>query len=178
MFFKLLMSWFAIVNSTFFTMMPHPLTLALIIMTQTLLVCIILSALIKSSWFSYMFFIFLGGMLILLMYVASLSANELMKLPVSFLATCIVLSIMMTISFYCVDFDKFFSNINNISFNQDMLSFFWIWTDTPDQTLSNAPLYNKPTKWVTLLLIIYLLISLLVVSDIIDIDEGPLRQKK
>nr|UBD06951.1 NADH dehydrogenase subunit 6 [Reticunassa festiva] len=58
-------------------LMMQPLSLGLIIMISTLLMCFI-SAMTLSSWYGYiLFLIYVGGLLVMFAYVAALSPNVL-----------------------------------------------------------------------------------------------------
>nr|QFG38799.1 NADH dehydrogenase subunit 6 [Aeneator benthicolus] len=58
-------------------LMVQPLSLGLIIMLSTLLMCFI-SAITLSSWYGYiLFLIYVGGLLVMFAYVAALSPNVL-----------------------------------------------------------------------------------------------------
>nr|YP_009227960.1 NADH dehydrogenase subunit 6 [Nassarius variciferus]AIW04699.1 NADH dehydrogenase subunit 6 [Nassarius variciferus] len=58
-------------------LMMQPLSLGLVIMASTLLMCFI-SAITLSSWYGYiLFLIYVGGLLVMFAYVAALSPNVL-----------------------------------------------------------------------------------------------------
>nr|AXF46437.1 NADH dehydrogenase subunit 6 [Penion sulcatus] len=58
-------------------LMVEPLSLGLVIMMSTLLMCFI-SAITLSSWYGYiLFLIYVGGLLVMFAYVAALSPNVL-----------------------------------------------------------------------------------------------------
>nr|YP_009509808.1 NADH dehydrogenase subunit 6 [Cominella adspersa]AXF46424.1 NADH dehydrogenase subunit 6 [Cominella adspersa] len=58
-------------------LMSQPLSLGLVIMVSTLLMCFI-SAITLSSWYGYiLFLIYVGGLLVMFAYVAALSPNVL-----------------------------------------------------------------------------------------------------
>nr|QTT61231.1 NADH dehydrogenase subunit 6 [Tritia sp. t LAG-2017] len=58
-------------------LMMQPLSLGLVIMISTLLMCFI-SAMTLSSWYGYiLFLIYVGGLLVMFAYVAALSPNVL-----------------------------------------------------------------------------------------------------
>nr|AXF46462.1 NADH dehydrogenase subunit 6 [Penion lineatus] len=58
-------------------LMTQPLSLGLVIMVSTLLMCFI-SAITLSSWYGYiLFLIYVGGLLVMFAYVAALSPNVL-----------------------------------------------------------------------------------------------------
>nr|QXM18103.1 NADH dehydrogenase subunit 6 [Babylonia zeylanica] len=70
---------FSLTLSTLFTLplMIQPLSLGLVIILSTLLMCLI-SAITLSSWYGYiLFLIYVGGLLVMFAYVAALSPNVL-----------------------------------------------------------------------------------------------------
>nr|YP_011014779.1 NADH dehydrogenase subunit 6 [Fulgoraria chinoi]WQB41284.1 NADH dehydrogenase subunit 6 [Fulgoraria chinoi] len=76
------MSSLAMLSLTFSTLcllplMTQPLSLGLVIMLSTFLMCVVTS-LILSSWYGYiLFLIYVGGLLVMFAYVAALSPNVL-----------------------------------------------------------------------------------------------------
>nr|AAS00878.1 NADH dehydrogenase subunit 6 [Hutchinsoniella macracantha] len=100
----------------------HPLSLGLVLLFQALLVCFFVGGYSFSYWFSYiLFLIFLGGMLILFLYVASLAMDESFGLlnknylkGVSFLFVFILscIFILYLVSFYFMGVGDSLSNLN------------------------------------------------------------------
>merc|ERR1712221_33590 len=79
--------------SLFFTRLSHPLAIGLALLSQTILICLITGLSSSSFWFSYiLFLIFLGGMLVLFIYVTSLASNEIFKPSIVSIITIMVLS--------------------------------------------------------------------------------------
>merc|ERR1739838_23170 len=63
-----------------FTRLVHPLAIGLALLFQTILICCTTGLSNLSFWFSYiLFLIFLGGILVLFIYVTSLASNEMFK---------------------------------------------------------------------------------------------------
>nr|QTT61257.1 NADH dehydrogenase subunit 6 [Tritia vaucheri] len=80
-------------------LMMQPLSLGLVIMISTLLMCFI-SAITLSSWYGYiLFLIYVGGLLVMFAYVAALSPNVLFgkATPILFFTTAII---PMSVIFY------------------------------------------------------------------------------
>nr|YP_009480389.1 NADH dehydrogenase subunit 6 [Nassarius fraterculus]YP_010360275.1 NADH dehydrogenase subunit 6 [Nassarius gregarius]ANH54165.1 NADH dehydrogenase subunit 6 [Nassarius fraterculus]UNQ32891.1 NADH dehydrogenase subunit 6 [Nassarius gregarius] len=93
-------------------LMMQPLSLGLIIMISTLLMCFI-SAMTLSSWYGYiLFLIYVGGLLVMFAYVAALSPNVLfgkgtpmiffliVLLPISIILYFLPLIDLSTISYF------------------------------------------------------------------------------
>nr|UPX88639.1 NADH dehydrogenase subunit 6 [Heptagenia sulphurea] len=167
----ILLSLSLMIGVIFFTM-NHPLAMGLILLCQTLLIALFTGILASSFWFSYiLFLVFLGGMLVLFIYVTSLASNEMFSISAkTFLFVSGVLGVGI-----------------GISLINDPLS--WM-TPAESSDLSSFPhsfdfniapllmkLYNSPTYFLTLLLVIYLFLTLVAVVTITNISEGPLRSK-
>nr|YP_010989878.1 NADH dehydrogenase subunit 6 [Loepa microocellata]WOV68238.1 NADH dehydrogenase subunit 6 [Loepa microocellata] len=161
----------------FFSMMmfslTHPLSMGLMILIQTLLMCLLSGMMIKTYWFSYILFLtFLGGLLVLFIYVASIASNEIFSFNLNmkmffllFILTTIILSI-------------FSNNLKwmNLSMNNsEMINFSDSIIFMNENKINLNKLYNNQTSMMTYLLIIYLFITLIAMVKITNIFYGPLR---
>nr|QXT45783.1 NADH dehydrogenase subunit 6 [Maccaffertium mediopunctatum] len=160
-----------IVGGLFLTM-NHPLAMGLILLIQTLMIALLTGTLASSFWFSYiLFLVFLGGMLVLFIYVTSLASNEMFSISAkTFLLTGMMFSSGLIV--FLLNDPLSWSLPHHTS---DTLSIF------PPTDFSIAPLliklYSSPTHLLTLLLVIYLFLTLVAVVTITNISEGPLRAK-
>nr|QUE27239.1 NADH dehydrogenase subunit 6 [Actias dubernardi] len=171
---KIFTSCLIIFISLLMYFLNHPLSMGLMILIQTLLTCILSGMLIKTYWFSYILFLtFLGGLLVLFIYVSSIASNELFSLSLNIKLSILTFFLMM--SFIMIQF--FFNikwmnlNINNsemLNFNNSMLFF-------NENKINLNKLYNNQTSMLTYLLIIYLFITLIAMVKITNIFYGPLR---
>nr|YP_009487703.1 NADH dehydrogenase subunit 6 [Anopheles triannulatus]AWB98456.1 NADH dehydrogenase subunit 6 [Anopheles triannulatus] len=169
---KLIIMTLCLIMSFIFMQMKHPLSMGLMLLIQTFLTCLITSIYVKTFWFSYiLFLIFLGGMLILFIYVTSLSSNEMFSMSFSLTMISLIIFSIFAILFFIIDkslIEQFItnmemeklSNINNL-INENILSL--------------NKMYNFPTNLITLLLINYLFLTLLVTVKITKKFYGPLR---
>nr|AVN67272.1 NADH dehydrogenase subunit 6 [Aeluropoda insignis] len=148
-----------------FTQMSHPLAMGLTLLIQTILISMITGLMYYSFWFSYiLFLIFLGGMLVLFVYVTSLASNEMFAL-----STPMIVTMMLLIPFILLLLNKAF-----IMKSQETLMF-----QSTLNSLVNLPLiklYNLPTNIITIILASYLFLTLIAVVKITNIYVGPLRQ--
>lgn len=139
----------------------NPLVLGLIIIAQALLVALFNSIFFPSFWFSYMLIlIYLGGLLVLFIYVSSLASNE--QINSSFKPLPLIL-ILAFIIFYT--YPSFFpisaiSN-DNLAWNQ---TFTWI--------------FSPSFLIIAGTLIVYLFIALVAVVKITKWWGGSLRPKR
>nr|WGO57987.1 NADH dehydrogenase subunit 6 [Pseudophoraspis clavellata] len=165
---KLLMLSISSMLSIMFTQMNHPLAMGLMLLIQTVLVSMITGMLTQSFWFSYiLFLIFLGGMLILFIYITSLASNEMFLFSMKLLFSSIMIMMMIIIMTLMLNF-----NLPNMM-NQETLSFLII---NNSSSLPLIKLYNQPTNMITIMLASYLFLTLIAVVKITNIFKGPLRQ--
>lgn len=161
-----------LIRSLIFIQINHPLSIGLILLIQTFLICLITGLISKTFWFSYiLFLVFLGGILVLFIYVTSLASNEIFHISVNII---IFIIIIIAITFLIILFlDKnyiiFFLTNNDISELNNLNSYI------EENSLNLNKLYNFPTNIITLLLINYLFITLIIIVKITNIFKGPLR---
>nr|YP_010895103.1 NADH dehydrogenase subunit 6 [Dorylomorpha alaskensis]WJW73629.1 NADH dehydrogenase subunit 6 [Dorylomorpha alaskensis] len=159
-------------TSFMFMQMNHPLAMGLTLLVQTVLVSLITGLSTKTFWFSYiLFLIFLGGMLVLFIYVTSLASNEMFSLSIKSTIMLSLLIISLMIMFYLNDknlMNMLFYNNENMQLNNYM-------SYLNESTIELNKLYNYPTNMITIMLINYLLITLIVVVKITKMFYGPLR---
>nr|YP_010046644.1 NADH dehydrogenase subunit 6 [Aedes alboannulatus]QPJ78562.1 NADH dehydrogenase subunit 6 [Aedes alboannulatus] len=161
----------SLITSFIFMQMKHPLAMGLMLLIQTFLTSLLTGMFVKTFWFSYMLFlIFMGGMLVLFIYVTSLSSNEMFSM--SFKLSFMAISMMMIFMIFSLIFDK--SIIENFINNNEMTLFFYN-TLMPENSTELNKMYNFPTNLITLLLINYLFLTLLVTVKITKKNYGPLR---
>nr|YP_009045478.1 NADH dehydrogenase subunit 6 [Argynnis childreni]AHA03829.1 NADH dehydrogenase subunit 6 [Argynnis childreni] len=170
----MLLSTLLIFISIFMFFMNHPLSMGLMILIQTLLTCMLSGMLINTYWFSYiLFLIFLGGLLVLFIYVSSIASNEMFKI-----SSLNKMLFSMTI-FYIILISIYFkNNLNfmNFYFNDEMMNFFNLLSFTNNEYNFNLmKLYNEQTYFLMMMMIIYLFITLIAVVKITNIFFGPLR---
>jgi NADH-ubiquinone oxidoreductase chain 6 len=148
------------ISASFFIIISHsPLTLILVVIVQTLLVCLIIKVIFNRSWFSFLLFlVFVGGLIILFIYVVSLTPNKAFILQVPSSINTIILLILTIF-------------ILIILFNYQVYSY-QIVSSVSAKTLK---LFSSSSIWVTLTRITYLLLILLIVAEIIIINKRPLR---
>nr|QXT45874.1 NADH dehydrogenase subunit 6 [Cinygmina sp. 07BF96] len=155
-----------------FTTMNHPLAMGLVLLCQTLIIALLTGLLAPTFWFSYiLFLVFLGGMLVLFIYVTSLASNEMFSISSqSLIGVSLVGGCLIT-----------FSLLNDPSS--------WLSPELSEQILQPQTqlmsdlstlllkLYSAPSFYLTLLLVVYLFLTLIAVVTITQIHEGPLRSK-
>nr|YP_009939845.1 NADH dehydrogenase subunit 6 [Ectophasia rotundiventris]QNV49160.1 NADH dehydrogenase subunit 6 [Ectophasia rotundiventris] len=166
----ILMSIMLIFNFMFMNM-KHPLAMGLTLLFQTTLICLTSGLMTKSFWFSYiLFLVFLGGMLVLFIYVTSLASNEMFSFSIKLMSISMLIFFMMMIMLIMMDknFLMYYKNL-------EMKSMYNMNSFILENSLSLNKLYNYPTNLMTILLINYLLITLIAVVKITKLFKGPLR---
>nr|YP_010397574.1 NADH dehydrogenase subunit 6 [Diamesa tonsa]UQJ73561.1 NADH dehydrogenase subunit 6 [Diamesa tonsa] len=171
---QFIISLVSLISSTIFMQMKHPMAMGLMLLVQTALICLVTGNYSKTFWFSYvLFLIFLGGMLVLFIYVTSLASNEMFSFSMKIFIMSISILFISLIMMFVMDnsmIANFLSN-NEVYSMMDMKSFI------NENTVSLNKLYNFPTNMLTILLINYLFLTLIAVVKITNIYEGPLRPK-
>nr|AVN67843.1 NADH dehydrogenase subunit 6 [Ergaula capucina] len=154
----------SIMISINFMQMSHPLAIGLILLIQTITLCLISGLMSQTFWFPYiLFLIFLGGMLILFIYVTSLASNEMFNLSTKI----ITMNLIMMILLYMLPYNYMMQN------NSDITNIFYMMNNT--STCPLMKLYNEPNGFITIMLANYLFLTLIVVTKITNISKGPLR---
>nr|YP_009774834.1 NADH dehydrogenase subunit 6 [Lepisma saccharinum]QJA14870.1 NADH dehydrogenase subunit 6 [Lepisma saccharinum] len=158
-----------ITSTIIMTQLNHPLAMGLSLIINTSMTCLVITTMTESPWFSYiLFLVFLGGMLVLFIYVTSLASNELFhfnsKMMMFFLTTlCLSTSIIMldplSIPTSCSSQDSIQMILNQ-------------------QEIPAMKFYNSSLMIITLTLVTYLFITLVAVVKVTNLQQGPLRMTK
>nr|AQP29792.1 NADH dehydrogenase subunit 6 [Aciculitermes sp. T3.10f] len=149
-------------TSLMFTQMKHPMAMGLMLLAQTILVCLISGTMYSSFWFSYiLFMIMIGGMLVLFMYMTSLASNEMFSpsnkmLMASTITLPILIYMMPTLP-----------NNKEMKMHDTMME--------NEIMTTTTVMYNQMMGVMTTMLVIYMLLTLIVVVNIINVSKGPLR---
>nr|URX53613.1 NADH dehydrogenase subunit 6 [Cryptotermes sp. 3 AB-2022a] len=159
---KMLMTASAL-SGMVFTQMNHPLAMGMMLLMQTTMVCLISGLMHQSFWFQYiLFMVFIGGMLVLFIYVASLASNEMFSLSTKMMVmTTGTLLLSMMIKNWTTP-----NSSDSMALN----------TTSNEIILMTSKLYNQPSGALTILAALYLLMTLIVVVKITNVSKGPLRQ--
>nr|YP_009517346.1 NADH dehydrogenase subunit 6 [Histia rhodope]AXO78697.1 NADH dehydrogenase subunit 6 [Histia rhodope]UNO31881.1 NADH dehydrogenase subunit 6 [Histia rhodope] len=170
---KMFLSSMILMLTLFMYFLTHPLSMGLFILLQTMLICILSGMMIKTYWFSYILFLtFLGGLLVLFIYVSSIASNEMfnmnMKMKITFLY---LIMFFFMISMFMMNNLKYM----NFYFNSDMEIYFNLNFFNNENKMNLTKLYNSQTFYLMMMLIIYLFITLISVVKITNISYGPIR---
>ncbi|YP_009164476.1 NADH dehydrogenase subunit 6 (mitochondrion) [Spodoptera frugiperda] len=171
---KMIFSLMLMMNSLFMLFINNPMSMGLLILMQTLLTCLLSGMMIKTYWFSYILFLtFLGGLLVLFIYVSSIASNQLFTLKFNYKKMSILILIMMFLMMMMYN-----NNMTwlNLSMNSDMDNFNnMIFFFNNENKINLSKLYNNQTFLIMMMLVIYLFITLIAIVKITNIFYGPLR---
>nr|AQT38632.1 NADH dehydrogenase subunit 6 [Megathymus violae] len=171
---KLFLSLNMIFISILMFFLKHPLSMGLMILIQTLLICLISGMIIHTYWFSYILFLtFLGGLLVLFIYISSIACNEYFNFKtINKFFLLIFFLLMIIISFFNNNNMKILNSFNYYELN-NFFNFFIFFNNENNINLNK--LYNNQNYMMMFMLIIYLFITLMAVVKITNIFYGPLR---
>nr|YP_010586521.1 NADH dehydrogenase subunit 6 [Pseudostenophylax fumosus]UZZ44322.1 NADH dehydrogenase subunit 6 [Pseudostenophylax fumosus] len=154
-------------NSFWLLNLSHPLIITIFIITQTCLLILITGIMGYSFWMSYiMFLTFIGGLLVLFIYISSLTPNKNFLLNYKKITLILLTVILMSLII----------NIQPIIMNLEMtpaltsMKFMNI-----ENTTHLANFYSKNEMWMILILMNYLLLALIISTKIILLNAGPMR---
>nr|YP_010535230.1 NADH dehydrogenase subunit 6 [Megacopta bituminata]UYA97652.1 NADH dehydrogenase subunit 6 [Megacopta bituminata] len=139
--------------------MKHPLSMGFLLIMQTLIVAMITGMIMKSFLLSYIIMIImLSGALVLFIYMASVASNEKfqtsMKMFMMFMLTWMI-------SYLLTNKVSLIMNYSNLI-----------------EMKSLSKLFNNLSMYMTIMMMLYLLFTMVTVSSIASNNEGPLRMKK
>nr|YP_010429006.1 NADH dehydrogenase subunit 6 [Sephisa princeps]USO21350.1 NADH dehydrogenase subunit 6 [Sephisa princeps]WHU29555.1 NADH dehydrogenase subunit 6 [Sephisa chandra] len=170
---KMFLSMLLIFISIFMFFLNHPFSMGLMILIQTFLLSLLSSMMINTYWFSYILFLtFLGGLLVMFIYVTSIASNELFKISM-FNKSFFFMFLFIILSSFMLKNNLLWMNF---FFNNEMINFFNLFLFFNHEININLfKLYNEQTYLLMLIMIIYLFITLIAVVKITNIFFGPLR---
>nr|YP_010554760.1 NADH dehydrogenase subunit 6 [Macrostemum radiatum]UYO79406.1 NADH dehydrogenase subunit 6 [Macrostemum radiatum] len=170
--FLLILFFIIILFNLMFLMTKTPLTTALILFIQTINITLMMNLNLNIYWISYIFYLMMiGGLLILFMYMCSISSNEII------LINLINLIFLMSVTFLVLVL------LNNYYFLFSLktwyFNFYWnsssLFNIISDPTMINNKLFSSNFHFMTIMLMNYLLLSLMVISNLISHYNAPLR---
>nr|AML26329.1 NADH dehydrogenase subunit 6 [Hydrophilidae sp. BMNH 1274336] len=157
-----LLMGFSMLTSLMMIFSKHPMSMGMIVLMQVINTALITGLLTNNFWFSYiLFMIMVGGMLVLFIYMTSIASNEKFKFSKIMMVNFIM--IMSLIMLYSMLSDSLIYEYSEL-FNYQTLN------------LNLNKYINYPYNIITIMMIMYLLMTLIVVVKISKIKYGPLRQ--
>uniref|UniRef100_A0AB38ZDG2 NADH-ubiquinone oxidoreductase chain 6 n=1 Tax=Esakia lundbladi TaxID=3095926 RepID=A0AB38ZDG2_9HEMI len=149
--------------STMLISLKHPLSMGFNLILMTVTISITMGIMMKYTWYSYILvLVMLGGMLVLFMYMASIASNEIMNFSFKLMMTTMIIG-MLTFMLLKNEMLMYnFTMIENIENQQNM---------------SMIKLFNGKSSIMTIMMALYLLITMIYVIYITNTFEGPMRKK-
>nr|ATI10819.1 NADH dehydrogenase subunit 6 [Megalophasma granulatum] len=143
--------------NSLFIITKHPLSMGLTIIMQTIIISMTTSIMYKSSWFSFiLFMMYVGGMMVLFIYVISLIPNMLFTLNLKNMSMIIMIMMM---SMMLIPQKYFTMNTDMNMMNNNILN----------------NMYAMPFNMLIIMMASYLLFTMITVFKIIENNKSPLR---
>nr|YP_010478299.1 NADH dehydrogenase subunit 6 [Nesophrosyne sp. 126 GMB-2012]UVI59743.1 NADH dehydrogenase subunit 6 [Nesophrosyne sp. 126 GMB-2012] len=158
---KILLMKFMIMISSCTMILKTPMSMGIMLLILTSTSTILMAQILTTAWIPMiMFLMFVGGLLILFMYMSSIASNE--KFSTNIWLMIIPIFIMLTpVEGLMIE------TLMEETLSSTMLI----------DSISMTKIYNKKTFIITIFMFMYLLMSMIVVTKIIKIFKGPLRSK-
>nr|YP_009128305.1 NADH dehydrogenase subunit 6 [Darthula hardwickii]AJP09357.1 NADH dehydrogenase subunit 6 [Darthula hardwickii] len=146
--------------SMFKTMTKTPMSMGSMLLIQVTMTSLMMTYTFKSSMMSMItFLIMIGGLMIIFMYISSISSNEKMKMNLSMMIMSLIFMLTPT---------------ENIPIQWKLEEFNLLINNEEHMTLSI--MYNK-TMMMTTLMAMYLMLTMMSINKILKHFKGPLRSK-
>ena len=133
--------------------LSHPISLGIVLIFYSLLIGVT-TIIFSAPWFFYLLvLVFLGGVIILIIYISTLAANEKFMRP-KFPNPVLFIVVMVIIRFMLTNYNY----SNKSSYNIRIL----------------INLYEYSNRSLSIFLIVYLLITIVCVVKLVKFERGPL----
>nr|ALO76885.1 NADH deshydrogenase subunit 6 [Anaspidinae sp. GENSP01] len=152
----------SMILSSIFILVSHPPSMGLILLIQTMMICMMCGNMNINFWYSYiLFLIMIGAMLILFIYMTSLASNEKIrpKKKNSYLVPMFLIIILL--------------NFSPLMLKILMMKYYFY---TTNMFNSMEKYFNLPLNLIFSFFIIYLFLTLIAVVKITNFKMGPIRQ--
>nr|YP_009743566.1 NADH dehydrogenase subunit 6 [Tituria pyramidata]QIE11353.1 NADH dehydrogenase subunit 6 [Tituria pyramidata] len=146
----------------FLCFMTNPISMGLLLIFYSFLVSFFIGSAMLTSWFCIItILVMVGGLLVIFMYISSISSNEKFKF-----------NLFLFYLFCCLFFFYFDEMVLE---NQTFDSLEMNGGIDLSESYSMVKLYNNSCKMLTVFMIIYLIFTMIVVSFVVKHFKGPLR---
>nr|YP_010444574.1 NADH dehydrogenase subunit 6 [Antialcidas floripennae]UTI38484.1 NADH dehydrogenase subunit 6 [Antialcidas floripennae] len=151
-----MMATIAILSTT----MKTPMSMGMTLLSQIALTIVMMNMISSSSWVPMITFLtMIGGLMIIFMYMSSITSNEKFKMNVKLMLPMIIMLLVteeMTMNFPTQEDQIIKNSLNSM--------------------ISMNKMYSKSAA-MTLMMVLYLFLTMISVNKIIKLFEGPLRSK-
>nr|QLY89672.1 NADH dehydrogenase subunit 6 [Brachycentrus subnubilus] len=149
--------------------MSHPLMITIMMIIQTSIITMIIGLMSQTFWMSYiMFLTFIGGLLVLFIYISSLTSNKILNFNKMNLINMFILILIISWT------ANFFTNFNNLE-TMKMFNFSLMMNFENNLFMSNF--YNQNELFFTIMMMIYLFLMLIISVKITNLQHSPMRIK-
>nr|UGS80136.1 NADH dehydrogenase subunit 6 [Acantholachesilla sp. AcspLA] len=168
----MLMLFFMILSFSFtimFFFSKNPLSMGLMLILQTISFSLMMHSLQKSFWFLYiLILIFIGGMLIMFIYMTSIFPNEkfffnykyvmMIFITLIMITSMIIVNMHLSLNFPIMELTTNFKMMKNFSL------------------MYTIKIFNSPSNLMLIFLVLYLFYCMIIIIKIINVFKGPLRK--
>nr|YP_010583010.1 NADH dehydrogenase subunit 6 [Yangisunda tiani]UGN61456.1 NADH dehydrogenase subunit 6 [Yangisunda tiani] len=141
--------------------MNNPMSMGFLLMTQTMMMILLMNKMMTSSWFTMItFMMMIGALLIMFMYMSSIASNEKFKMKANMM---IIILIMLTML------------ISEEMMLESQIKETIEYKTTNNFNMSLTKIYNKKSMMLTIMLVMYLLLTMISVTKLVKHHKGPLR---
>nr|AVJ52570.1 NADH dehydrogenase subunit 6 [Dalcantha cf. alata YW-2018] len=149
--------------SIMFLCMKHPLSMGFMMICQTIIIALLMGVNMKSFLLSYIIImIMLSGMLVLFIYMASVASNEKFQTPFKLIMMFLMLNFVVYIMIEYLEIN------DGIIYSNNMMKM---------DEMNMIKLFNTTSGYIIMMMIMYLLLSMIIVSNMAPVQGGPLRNK-
>nr|YP_010849316.1 NADH dehydrogenase subunit 6 [Krisna quadrimaculosus]WGG89456.1 NADH dehydrogenase subunit 6 [Krisna quadrimaculosus] len=146
---------------TMINFMKNPMSIMITLMMQIFLSTKMMNMMTKTSWFPFItFLMMIGGLMIIFMYMTSISSNEKFKMKMMMITLMIILMMLPNESLMME---------NQIDENEKMMNKYTM------EKMCSTKMYNKKSLSISMLMMTYLLITMISITKMVKHYEGPLR---
>ncbi|KAG8338751.1 NADH dehydrogenase subunit 6 (mitochondrion) [Homalodisca vitripennis] len=143
-------------------LLKNPMSMGMMLIVQTLFMCMLMNKMMITTWFMMItFLMMIGGLMILFMYMSSIASNEKFKLNMNMTLTMIIFIIIS---------DEMM-NENQVMDKLELSE------NNPMEKISMIKLYNEKSMIITMIMVMFLLLTMISTTKIVKLHEGPLRKK-
>nr|YP_010586118.1 NADH dehydrogenase subunit 6 [Chimarra paramonorum]UZZ43854.1 NADH dehydrogenase subunit 6 [Chimarra paramonorum] len=159
------------ITSITFMIMKTPMSLGLMILIQILASTLLMNFMMQVTWLSYIIYlVYIGGMMIMFMYVCSITPNKLF----TFTPWIITLLSLSTITSLWI-FILYHNNLNLSLLNSKSMTLSSFHYPNLSLTLI-FKLFNNFPLMITLFTIIFLFTLMIIVNKITNFSISPMRK--
>nr|QPK42071.1 NADH dehydrogenase subunit 6 [Zhengitettix curvispinus] len=164
---KMIMMIASLLTFYFMKSKPPNKPYLLLLLYKPLMTSFMMNIYMTNTWFSYLLMIiFIGGMMVLFIYITSIVPNEndkKNKMLIMISLTMLIMLTMINIKYY-----NYFKTPETVNMNYYIMN---------QEYMMLNKIFNKHVYMLYITMMIYLFIALMAVNMIFNVEKGPLRKK-